>query len=159
MCVDSHRCSPARPAWAGPGALGQRGRTRVGMGIGGRVPAAASQFLFLQLPQSPGGGPVLVTSCLALLQLPCLSLVCSWALSNCSSLRSDPVTAPLSSQSPRELCHTALGALFCPLLPLDASPASALPPSSWAPTGQASKPLHGQCLLAAILSLLWMAHS
>lgn len=62
-------------------------------------------------------------------------------------------------QSSLESYHTALSALSCPLLPWDDSPASALPPSSWAPTGQASKPLHGQCLLAAILSLLWLAHS
>lgn len=43
---------------------------------------------------------------------PCLSLVSSWALSNLipdRSLRSDPVIAPLSSQSPGESATLLLG--------------------------------------------------
>ena len=94
-----------QPGLGGPGAPGLGG---------GRVPAAASQP-----PQHSGRGPVPAASCRATLQLPCLLSPAGPSPSRPldSSLRSEPVTAPLSLWPPRASCHTAVRALSSPQPP------------------------------------------
>lgn len=162
--------SPAcRPSFSAPqpGSMSES-EHRVGTG------AAASCVRLRPLPQRPAGGASAGHSCLALLSLPCSSLVSS-SCAPCSLIPERPPRIR-PRHSPRRLLVPLGAAPPCywhPLLSPAASPVSALPRSPWtlslphrrpgasvaAPTRSASEPLHGPCPLVASLGLLFPARS